>query len=70
VEHCIALGYQLAGLVKDGFLKEYLEGNQEGSKEESVRIVGLKQEGMNCFQTFFGSFEGMKRIKEESQPKE
>jgi len=34
VEHCIAMGYQLAGLVKDGFLKEYLEGNQEGSKEE------------------------------------
>jgi len=37
-----------------------------------VRIVGLKQEGggVNCFQTFFESFEGMKRIKEESQPKE
>jgi len=27
VERCIALGYQLAGLVKDGFLKEYLEGD-------------------------------------------
>jgi len=24
----------LAGLVKDEFLKEYLEGDQEGSKEE------------------------------------
>jgi len=34
VEHCIALGYQLAGLIKDELLKEYLEGNQEGSKEE------------------------------------
>jgi len=34
VEHCIALGYQLARLIKDGFLKEYLEGSQEGSKEE------------------------------------
>jgi len=34
VEHCIALGYQLAGLIKDGFLKEYLEGSQKGSKEE------------------------------------
>ena len=34
VEHCIALGYQLAGLIKDGFLKEYLEGSQEGSKEK------------------------------------
>jgi len=34
VEHCITLGYQLAGLMKDEFLKEYLEGNQEGSKEE------------------------------------
>jgi len=26
VEQCIALGYQLAGLVKDGFLKGYMEG--------------------------------------------
>jgi len=34
MEHCIALGYWLAGLIKDGFLKEYLEGSQEGSKEE------------------------------------
>ncbi|XP_068503762.1 uncharacterized protein [Phaseolus vulgaris] len=34
VEHCIALGYQLASLIKDGFLKEYLEGSQEGSKKE------------------------------------
>jgi len=34
VEHCITLGYQLAGLVKDGFLKEYLEGNQETPKED------------------------------------
>ncbi|XP_068461718.1 uncharacterized protein [Phaseolus vulgaris] len=34
VEHYIALGYQLAGLVKDGLLKEYLEGSKEGSKEE------------------------------------
>ena len=36
VEHCITLGYQLADLVKDGFFKEYLEGSQEGSKEESA----------------------------------
>jgi len=34
VEHCITLGYQLAGLIKDGFLKEYLKGSQEGLKEE------------------------------------
>jgi len=34
VEHCITPGYQLAGLIKDGFLKEYLEGSQEGSNEE------------------------------------
>ena len=33
LKHCIALGYQLAGLVKDGFLKEYLEGNQDQPKE-------------------------------------
>jgi len=29
VDRCIALGNQLAGLVKDRFLKEYLEENQE-----------------------------------------
>ena len=34
LECYIALDYQLAGLVRDGFLKEYQEGNQEGSKEE------------------------------------
>jgi len=34
VKHCIDLGYQLASLIKDGFLKEYLEGSHEGSKEE------------------------------------
>jgi len=33
VEQCITLGHQLAGLVKDRFLKKYLEGNQGGSKE-------------------------------------
>jgi len=38
VEHCISLGYQLAGLIKDGFLKEYLEGTQEGSKEENPSV--------------------------------
>jgi len=34
VEHCITLGYQLVGRIKDEFLKEYLERSQEGSKEE------------------------------------
>ena len=34
MEHCITLGYQLASLIKYGFLKEYLERSQEGSKEE------------------------------------
>jgi len=34
MERCIALGYQLAGLVMDKFLKEYLEEDLEGSKEE------------------------------------
>jgi len=33
VENCIALGYQLVELVRDDFLKEYLEGDHEGSKE-------------------------------------
>ena len=31
-----------------------------------VKIEGLKQERVNCFQTFFKSFEGMKKFKEES----
>jgi len=34
VEHFIALGYQLASLIKDGFLKDYMEGTPEGLKEE------------------------------------
>ena len=34
VERCIALGHQLASLVKKGFLKEYLEANQEKPKGE------------------------------------
>ena len=34
MEHCIALGYQLAVLQNDDFLKEYLEGNQEEPQED------------------------------------
>jgi len=34
VERCIALGHQLADLVKEGFLKEYLEDKQEGPQGE------------------------------------
>jgi len=36
VQRCIALGNQLTSLVKDGFLKEYLETNQEDSHGEDV----------------------------------
>jgi len=36
MERCIALGHELAKLVKDGFLKEYLEDNQEGPRDEVV----------------------------------
>jgi len=36
VERCIALGHQLASLVKERFLKEYLKGNQEDPKGEIV----------------------------------
>jgi len=36
VERCIALGFQLATLVKERFLKEYLEANQEEPKGEVV----------------------------------
>ena len=34
VERCITLGHQLASLVKEGFLKEYLEAYQEEPKGE------------------------------------
>jgi len=37
---------------------------------EVVRIVGIKQEGVNCFYTFFTNFEGMEEANEESKPKE
>jgi len=36
MERCIALGHQLADLVKDGFLKQYLEDSQEGPQGEVV----------------------------------
>ena len=35
---CIALSYQLANLVKVGFLKEYLEVNQEEPKGEATTM--------------------------------
>jgi len=35
-ERCMALGYQLAKLLKDSFLKEYLEANQKEPQEEVV----------------------------------
>ena len=37
-EWCIAISYQLANLVKDGFLKEYLELSQEESKGETTSM--------------------------------
>ena len=36
VERCIALGHQLADLVKDGFLKKYLEDSQERPQGEAI----------------------------------
>ena len=36
VERCIALSFQLASLVKEGFLKEYLEPSQEEPKGEAT----------------------------------
>jgi len=36
VERCIALDHQLASLVKEGFLKEYLEADQEERKGEVI----------------------------------
>jgi len=59
VEHCIALGYQLAGLIKDGFLKEYLEGSQEGSKEELPPVEqGHKIPVLGEINTILGGFSG------------
>ena len=43
VERCIALGHQLANLVKEGFLKEYLEADQEEPKGE-VALRGQAHE--------------------------
>jgi len=36
IERCIALGYQLAELLKEGILKEYLEADQGEPQEEGV----------------------------------
>ena len=36
VERCITLSYQLASLVKEGFLKEYLEANQKKPRGEAM----------------------------------
>jgi len=38
--------------------------------KDIVRIVCLKQEGVNCFQTFFTNFESIEKAYEESNPKE
>jgi len=38
IERCIALRYQLASLVKEGFLKEYIEANQEEPKREATTM--------------------------------
>ena len=35
-----------------------------------LKMNALNKRGVNCFQTFFKSFEGMNKVKEESQPKE
>jgi len=35
IKQCIALGFQLASLVKEGFLKLYLKANQEKPKGEA-----------------------------------
>ena len=59
VERCITLGHQLASLVKEGFLKEYLEVNQEEPKGEvAIRDQThetLVHEELNTFSRgFFG----------------
>jgi len=48
VERCIALGYQLAGLVNDEFLKEYLEGNQEGVEPSRVQCFEESKSFEGC----------------------
>jgi len=35
-----------------------------------LELKALNKRGVNYFQMFFVSFEGMKKVKEESQPKE
>jgi len=45
VEQCIALGFQLVSLVKEGFLKEYLEAKQEEPKREvAIRDQTLQED--------------------------
>jgi len=36
IKRCITLSYQLANLVKEGFVTEYLEVSQEGSKAKTI----------------------------------
>jgi len=38
IERCITLSYQLASLIKEGFLKEYHEANQEEPKGEATTM--------------------------------
>jgi len=44
IERCIALGHQLANLVKEGFLKEYLKADQEEPK-------GVKHTKHRCMES-------------------
>ena len=49
LRNCLALGHQFNELVSDGFLKEYLEENQEAP----VRMDGYKLEGGELFKEDF-----------------
>ena len=59
VENCIALGYQLVGMVRDGFLKEYLEGGREGLKDETPAKDQGHEVPVHCeVNTISGGFSG------------
>jgi len=59
VERCITLSYQLASLVKDGFLKEYLEASQEKLRGEVATGYQTHEAPINVeLNTIAGGFSG------------
>ena len=59
MERCTTLGHQLTDLVKDGFLKEYLEDSQEGPQGEVALREAVHETPIHGeLNTIFGGFSG------------